>query len=57
MAKFCSPKELERYIQAYGKPANPHKAVLIDPNGQTLFEAPADQVQHYLEKGFKWLRS
>ena len=56
LAKFRRPKELERYVQTFGRVSNAHKAILIDPNGETEIELPADQVQHYLDKGFKWSR-
>ncbi len=54
MAKFKSAKELDRYIKLYTTVRSPHKAILIHPQDQALFEAPADQVQHYLDKGFRW---
>jgi len=57
MAKFRSEKQLQRYLETFGKVRSPHKAILIHPNGGAEFEAPADQVQHYLDKGFKWLKS
>lgn len=54
MAKFRSAKELEAYKKAFSIVSSSHKAILIHPNGGTLSEVPADQVQHYLDKGFKW---
>ena len=54
MAKFRNQKELDTYIKTYGYVSSPHKAVLIDPNGNTESELPADQVEHYLDKGFSW---
>ena len=57
MAKFRSAKEMARYVRAYGRVRSPHKAVLIDPNGGTECEVPSDQVQHYLNKGFRWAKS
>lgn len=57
MAKFRSPKELDIYIQRFGIVSSSHRAILIHPNGGTECEVPADQVQHYLDKGFKWSKS
>ncbi len=54
MAKFRSPKELAAYVKAYSIVSSSHKAILIHPNGRSKCEVPADQVQHYLDKGFEW---
>jgi len=56
MAKFRSPKELKIYLDRFSIVGSPHKAILIHPNTGKACELPADQVQHYLDKGFKWLK-
>jgi hypothetical protein len=51
---FESQKGYDSYVEAWGKPHSGHKAVLVDPDGKGTSEVPADQVQHYLDKGFAW---
>lgn len=54
MAKFRSPKELAAYVKAFGIVSSSHRAILIHPNTGKTCELPADQVRHYLDKGFRW---
>ena len=53
MAKFRSVAELTTYRRAYTIVTSSHKAILVGPDGRET-ELPADQVQHYLDKGFRW---
>ena len=57
MAKFKSPKELQTYLKNFGIVGSTHKAVLIHPQNGHVCELPADNVQRYLDKGFKWSES
>lgn len=54
MAKFRSPQELTAYLQRFAKVTSAHKAILVNPTDEDEIEVPADQVQHYLDKGFEW---
>jgi len=69
MVKFNSQEELGTFARIHIVTSN-DRALLIDPvryviegefeeglpklAPETISEVPADQVQHYLEKGFRW---
>ena len=56
MTTFRNQKELDEHEEEHIVTSG-DRAILVHPNGKAKFEAPADQVQHYLDKGFKWLKS
>jgi len=56
MTIFRNQKELNEHKKEHIVTSG-DRALLIHPDGKAPFEAPADQVRHYLNKGFKWSKS
>ena len=57
MAKFHNPRELKTYLDRFGIVGSAHKVILIHPQNGHVCELPADNVQRYLDKGFKWSKA